>query len=1284
MTTPPTSPSTRTGTAHPGVRPTTVDRLQGLAATVGLLLLVAGIPVVLEMARHRLLPAGFGWDDLGLILTSPVSATLVLILVGAVIWTAWAYLTLTVVLELIAVTGRLRLPRLLGLPRGLARRLVTTASLLFVVSVPPALANTPADAATSHTQTAPHTTTQANADQASTPHTRAHAKRPAGEGAPTPRPAPTVLYTVVEDDSLWSIADQHLGDPMRFTELIDLNRAVLAGEPDFLDPGTVLRLPAPETTDGDREAEPADRPETTAHTVESHEDSGSANYVVRRGDTLSQIALDELGDAHRYPDIVRASSQTVQADGGRLNDPNRIKPGWRLTIPAITPAPSHTNPTATARTDADAAETAAQDAPAPTTDRDHDQTAPGPAISENNPPRDSGPGSPDGEARPGTAALDGSEGTGSDQDRSERRSVGAAPDRVITVNPESSPEAGDPSPGPTPAHQGVRDGVRTPDPPLSIPHTEQSVPHTNPWAPGPATTPDLERTPEPRRTQDGQFTDPAPVDLDQEDSSEIVGPAWLLPGLAGAGAMLAAGLLVAVRRHRAAQWRYRRPGHRITPAPAHTVPVERTIRVTGQAWVGDIDALDRLLRALAGPRLDDPAGVKPALVAVELTGTDAVAHLAEPMDLPLPWVGSGTRWAAPLSTAPAETDDLLAPYPLLVTVGMDADGHTWLLDLEQARTVTVTGDPDSVAAFGRYVAAELLLHPWAENTTVHALATGWQVTGLSTLEHHHDRMDDYDTLACVSEVNEAVRGARQSAAQGPDWYHAVIAAPGIGPTTRSALNSLITNLVDTDRRLGAAAVVLDHVTDHVIGTAPEQAAQPDHAGLVLDVAGGRLHVPRLGWDLAAVGLTDEELAASVAIVDVTRAMTGPVSAAVAPVDEPAPAPGGPASPHSGKRSSPAADDAGLGSAGLVPAQTIPADSAVKESAEEEPAHAGLVLAAPLEARKAEGRPTDPQAPAGPWSLLPAPTAHYVEAAATTTEDVAALAPVAATAPARAVHDTDPDLDRDVAAWFDPDSHRRPRLMLLGPVTATAYGQITEQAARLKALHVETLAYLALHSAGVTGAQLAEDFAIKPGRARSLVTGVRAWLGTDPATRRPYVPDAKQTAAFAATGVPTYQVDGLLVDVDLFQRLHSRARARGADGIDDLITALRLVRGRPFDKTRTRGWTWLFEGDRLDHTMAAMIGDVAHLVCTRAMAEDDIDQARWAAQVGRQANPDDETARLDEITIQYLTGHAELARKRLAEEIYDRTDDEWPPPDPPERTRQITTRRGIMPTPKPRA
>jgi hypothetical protein len=56
-------------------------------------------------------------------------------------------------------------------------------------------------------------------------------------------------------------------------------------------------------------------------------------YTVKKGDILSQLALDHLGDAHRYPEIYKASRAIHQPGGARLTDPDVIDIGWKLNIP---------------------------------------------------------------------------------------------------------------------------------------------------------------------------------------------------------------------------------------------------------------------------------------------------------------------------------------------------------------------------------------------------------------------------------------------------------------------------------------------------------------------------------------------------------------------------------------------------------------------------------------------------------------------------------------------------------------------------------------------------------------------------------------------------------------------------------------------------------------------------------------------------------------------------------------------------------------------------------------
>jgi len=52
-----------------------------------------------------------------------------------------------------------------------------------------------------------------------------------------------------------------------------------------------------------------------------------ATYTVKAGDTLSSIAKEKLGSANAYPKI-------FEANRDQLSDPDKIKPGQVLKIPA--------------------------------------------------------------------------------------------------------------------------------------------------------------------------------------------------------------------------------------------------------------------------------------------------------------------------------------------------------------------------------------------------------------------------------------------------------------------------------------------------------------------------------------------------------------------------------------------------------------------------------------------------------------------------------------------------------------------------------------------------------------------------------------------------------------------------------------------------------------------------------------------------------------------------------------------------------------------------------------
>lgn len=1016
-------------------------RIVGLAALLALVALGVGFPTALLAIDAVPKPDDFAWSRL----TAPDDGTLAVAVVGMIAWLAWAVFITSVVIELVARARGIRPPHLpgLSLPQLTAGRLVALASLLFV-AVPGA----------AHTMASPRAVASAP-DLPEPPGVTQYEAQPLYVPPPPSTSAfqagdedveSSVPYTVRRGDSLWRIAETQLGNGQRYVELVALNESILDGRPDFVTPGTVLRVPV------NRRA-PNNAP--------------SREYLVQPGDTLSGIAEAELGEARLYPRIYEASRAVEQADGQRLSDPDLILPGWRLTIPRLEES------------------------------RSRHPRQPADEHTPHDPP-------------------------------------------VVAEPPERDAET----------------------------------------SPEPSSQPDVLGS----------------THLDDDGSSL---PGWALPGLTGAGAVLAGALLLVMRQHRRTQRRCRRPGTVVAPPPPELRSVEKTAQLVGSVIAPAVSALDATLRDLAAKSANPPR-----VLTVRLGTSRIRVQLARPADLPAPWTGSACTWSVEASSDVAEEPDQIAPYPLLVSVGQDDDSELVLLNLEELRSVTLAGESDAAADLGRHLAAELALNPWSSLVEIDTLGICAELASIDPIRmRYHDGCDvkflEHLAAALESEV----------LSEDPDRYRALLTT---GEHESEALHRTSRIITHSPNRSGAVVVTVR--------------AEPGPDEVVLRLtAAGRLVVEAFDLDVTPAGLSVDEAAACAAIVDLTR------------TTDSAPTP--PAVALDGKR--PLSDLAG---------------AALPEATE-----------------------IRPDGPAGPDSLLPLGTAEYVAAAATTTQDVEQLAPLLPTATRDAIRAADATLDQDLAQWFDSDAPV-PRLTLLGPVSARAYGN-PRAVAKRKPFYVELLAYLALHPKGVSSRELADAFGLTIPRTRTDIGVLRSWMGTDQRSGEPHLPSANAAAA-RGNGAQRYQVQGLLVDVDLFRRLRARAQANGSNGIEDLSAALSLVTGEPFSHLRPAGWSWLLDGDRLDHIMTCAVADVGHILTTHALSTGNLDLARWSAETSVGAAPYDDVCRLDLIKVAAESGHAGLAHQQLVDEVLSRSDDDLGPVELPGRTAGILGGTGWRPRSRP--
>ena len=132
-------------------------------------------------------------------------------------------------------------------------------------------------------------------------------------GDPEPRDGEW-SYVVKKGDVLWNIAQNELGGGTRMQEISLLNNLA---NPDDLKIGQTLRMPS-------RQHRTSNSPGTIQNSGAATA-SGGREYIVRQGETLGLIAINELGSFARWPEIQRLNNlpNDKVMEGQKIRLPDR-------------------------------------------------------------------------------------------------------------------------------------------------------------------------------------------------------------------------------------------------------------------------------------------------------------------------------------------------------------------------------------------------------------------------------------------------------------------------------------------------------------------------------------------------------------------------------------------------------------------------------------------------------------------------------------------------------------------------------------------------------------------------------------------------------------------------------------------------------------------------------------------------------------------------------------------------------------------------------------------------
>lgn len=405
----------------------------------------------------------------------------------------------------------------------------------------------------------------------------------------------------------------------------------------------------------------------------------------RHYETLWDIAERFLGSGLRYKEIFELNHGVLQPDGRKLTNADLIQPGWQLQLPS----------------DAEGASLKVVD------HRVSDAT--GPAAE----PDDSGPDDAQPEESLSAANTEPPTEGESPTEPEDETSEPARGEQVRQELPDESESTDD------------SDRAAGSDPADDAPAADDSEPAE-----------DAEDTEQEAESGGDESNESKATDADDhsrpEPAPDIAGaerpsddePVWA-PAFGVAGGLVAAGILVGLRRRRLAgsQLFLRSPNPDGGPARPQGLTIAD--RESDLRWESDGTSADLLNRGLRAwpPALYGGPVPQPTHCVVTSDSVSAVFADAPQVAAPPPWrIGTDGRvWTL-------SRDDhrrlyglppALVPYPALVAFGRLADHSMLFMDLEAfSGAVSIGGDPDVARSIAMSWAVDLAVHAWADERRV--------------------------------------------------------------------------------------------------------------------------------------------------------------------------------------------------------------------------------------------------------------------------------------------------------------------------------------------------------------------------------------------------------------------------------------------------------------------------------------------------------------------------------------------------------------------------------------